>query len=176
MRKVQLGLGIRANSLESSSLRGKLKGSEMKEMKGISRILPNSKPPLISPIARVFLSLAAVFLWSLMSFGAADSSTEEIARDIEDNLIAPCCWSTPVSQHYSPVADEIRMEVRTMLAEGKSRDEILNHYVAQYGERILAAPRAEGFTVHCFMKEGRPARASGDIVAFFEAFQTDVSD
>jgi cytochrome c-type biogenesis protein CcmH len=86
-----------------------------------------------------------------MSFGATDDSIEEIARDIEENLIAPCCWSTPVSQHYSPVADEIRTEVRVMLAEGKSRDEILNHYVAQYGERILAAPRAEGFNMLAYV-------------------------
>jgi cytochrome c-type biogenesis protein CcmH len=56
-----------------------------------------------------------------------------------------------VSQHYSPVADEIRTEVRAMLAEGKSRDEILNHYVAQYGERILAAPRAEGFNILAYV-------------------------
>lgn len=120
-------------------------------MSGISRVLPNSKTPRISPIALIFLGVAAVFLWSLISFGAADDSTEEIARDIEDNLIAPCCWSTPVSQHYSPVADEIRMEVRAMLAEGKSRDEILNHYVAQYGERILAAPRVEGFNILAYV-------------------------
>jgi cytochrome c-type biogenesis protein CcmH len=107
------------------------------------------KPPV--QISLIFLGLAAVFLWGLMSLGAADNSIEEIARDIEDNLIAPCCWSTPVSQHYSPVADEIRAEVRAMLAEGKSRDEILDHYVAQYGERILAAPRAQGFNILAYV-------------------------
>ena len=38
-----------------------------------------------------------------------------------------------------------------MVAEGKSRDEILNHYVAQYGERILAAPRAKGFNILAYV-------------------------
>jgi len=32
--------------------------------------------------------------------------------------------------------------------------------------------RVEGFTEHCFMREGRPVRASADIVAFFEDFVT----
>ena len=32
-----------------------------------------------------------------------------------------------------------------MVAAGKSRDEILNHFVAQYGERVLVTPRAKGF-------------------------------
>lgn len=142
---------IPANPFESSSLQGKLKGGVIAGMKEISRLLPDSKTPRITPITLNFLGVAAVLLCGLMSFGAADNSMEEIARDIEDNLIAPCCWSTPVSQHYSPVADEIRTEVRAMLAEGKSRDEILNHYVAQYGERILASPRAEGFNILAYV-------------------------
>lgn len=100
---------------------------------------------------RICLGLTAVFLWSLMSFGAEDINAADLVREIEDNLIAPCCWSQPVSQHYSPKADEIRTEVRAMVAEGKNRDEILNHYVAQYGERILAAPRAEGFNILAYV-------------------------
>jgi cytochrome c-type biogenesis protein CcmH len=70
-----------------------------------------------------------------------------LVRDIENNLIAPCCWTQPVSEHPSEVSDLIRAEVRRMAAEGKSRDEILDYYVAKYGERILAAPRARGINV-----------------------------
>ena len=71
-------------------------------------------------------------------------SAAALARDIENNLIAPCCWVQPVSEHPSEVSDLIRAEVRSMVAEGKSRNEILDYYVAKYGERILAAPRAGG--------------------------------
>ena len=70
-----------------------------------------------------------------------------LARSIENNLIAPCCWVQPVSEHPSEVSDVIRAEVRRMVAEGKSRNEILDYYVAKYGERILAAPRAGGINV-----------------------------
>ena len=77
--------------------------------------------------------------------GADNQQAAQKAREIEDSLIAPCCWSQPVSQHYSEVTDQIRLEVRAMVEAGKSRDEILDYYVAEYGERILAAPRAEGF-------------------------------
>ena len=74
-------------------------------------------------------------------------SAAALARDIENNLIAPCCWTQPVSEHPSEVSDLIRSEVRAMVAEGKSRSEILDYYVAKYGERILAAPRARGINV-----------------------------
>jgi|WetSurMetagenome_2_1015567.scaffolds.fasta_scaffold71482_1 cytochrome c-type biogenesis protein CcmH len=70
---------------------------------------------------------------------------EEQARQIESELIAPCCWTQPVSQHYSEVSTQIRAEVRQMLAAGRSGPEILNAYVARYGERILASPPARGF-------------------------------
>ncbi len=100
---------------------------------------------------RICLALAPALLCSLISFGAEDKSAAEIEREIEDNLIAPCCWSQPVSQHYSQEAEQIRTEVHAMVAEGKSRDEILNHYVEKYGERILAAPRARGFNMLAYV-------------------------
>jgi cytochrome c-type biogenesis protein CcmH len=80
---------------------------------------------------------------------AAGGSTQadDEARTIEDNLIAPCCWSQSVSHHQSAAAEEIRKGVREMLAAGKSREEILDHFVSIYGERILATPRARGFNV-----------------------------
>jgi len=75
------------------------------------------------------------------------ASQAALVRDIENNLIAPCCWIQPISEHPSEISDIMRMEVREMVAEGKSRDEILDYYVARYGERILAAPRARGINV-----------------------------
>lgn len=91
------------------------------------------------------VSFLAIILWSVASFGADDKQISDKAREIEDNLIAPCCWSQPVSQHYSEAAEQIRKEVREMVAAGKSRNQILNYYVAKYGERILATPRPRGF-------------------------------
>jgi cytochrome c-type biogenesis protein CcmH len=81
------------------------------------------------------------------SSGAQTAPVSEKEREIEDQLIAPCCWTQPVSQHYSEAAETIRKEVHEMVAAGKTRDEILNYYVSRYGERILATPRPKGFNV-----------------------------
>jgi cytochrome c-type biogenesis protein CcmH len=94
---------------------------------------------LFAPIA------AAVLLLAIASLGADTDPASMKARAIEDSLIAPCCWSQPVSQHDSEVAQQIRDEVKTMVAAGKSRDEILDFFIARYGERILVTPRAQGF-------------------------------
>jgi cytochrome c-type biogenesis protein CcmH len=95
--------------------------------------------------------IIAVLSLTVLSFGADEKQNAAKAREIEDNLIAPCCWSQPVSQHYSEAAEKIRNEVSAMVAAGKSRDEILDHFVSEYGERILAAPKPSGFNVIAYI-------------------------
>ncbi len=88
-----------------------------------------------------FLTLGCPTLWG------ADLTEiqEQEARAIEGLLIAPCCWRQPVSVHFSPASDEVRADIREKLASGLTREEILDSYVAEYGERILAKPTTEGF-------------------------------
>ena len=88
------------------------------------------------------------FLLAILLAAPGQSQTlEETARELDGKVMAPCCWSQPVSHHYSQVADEIRLRTRQMLAEGKSEQEILDYYVSVYGERILASPRPRGFNL-----------------------------
>jgi cytochrome c-type biogenesis protein CcmH len=97
-------------------------------------------------IPKLFACIAAAILLLTIALpGAETNPSSAKVREIEDNLIAPCCWSQPVSQHDSEVSQQIRNEVSAMVAAGKSRDEILDFFVARYGERILATPRAKGF-------------------------------
>ena len=129
-------LPARAKYFESSGLRGKLQSRIFSERNEVKQRLH---------LFRICLVPVVGMLWIAVSFGADTAQIDKKAREIEDNLIAPCCWTQPVSGHYSEVAEKIRKEVREMVAAGKSRDEILDHFVAEYGERILAAPRAKGF-------------------------------
>jgi cytochrome c-type biogenesis protein CcmH len=97
--------------------------------------------------------IRAIGIMAAFSFAAlaAPQNKEESARELEAMLIAPCCWSQPVSQHYSEAADQIRREVREFLAAGKSKQEILDYYVSKYGERILASPRPRGFNLLAYV-------------------------
>jgi len=76
---------------------------------------------------------------------------EQEAKQIEAMLIAPCCWMQQVSLHQSPAADEIKANIRRMLAQNKTRQQILDAYVAEYGERILAEPPAHGFSAALYV-------------------------
>jgi len=84
-------------------------------------------------------------LWFAVA-APAPAALEAEAKKIEQMLIAPCCWNQQVSLHQSPAADEIKRFIRTALADGKTTQDILDVYVAQYGDRILAEPPARGFS------------------------------
>jgi cytochrome c-type biogenesis protein CcmH len=87
-----------------------------------------------------------MFVVALGAAQAAPSADlERTARQLEAALVAPCCWSQQVSVHQSPAAEEVRRDLRRRLARGETREQILDDYVVQFGERILAEPRAEGY-------------------------------
>jgi cytochrome c-type biogenesis protein CcmH len=84
-------------------------------------------------------------LFLIFTASCAENRSEEArAREIENHLMAPCCWR-PLPGHESQVADEMRQEIRTMVAAGMDRQAILDRFVARYGEQVLAEPHAEGF-------------------------------
>ena len=97
---------------------------------------------LLLIILSVFLVASAVSLAEDLN-----ADLEQEAERIEGLLIAPCCWRQPVVDHFSPAADKVRSEIRSMLAAGSTREEILERYIAEYGQRILAKPPARGFSL-----------------------------
>ena len=86
---------------------------------------------------KVQFGISVVCLVALPMF-AADQS--EVKR-IQDRFLAPCCWQQSVAVHDSDIAKQMRVEIASMVATGKSEEQIVDVYVARYGERILREPR-----------------------------------
>jgi cytochrome c-type biogenesis protein CcmH len=70
---------------------------------------------------------------------------EREAKVIEHLVIAPCCWTQPVSDHQSQASDEVKQQLRAWLAAGMTRQQVLDAFVERYGPRILAEPPNRGF-------------------------------
>ncbi|MFO0624124.1 MAG: cytochrome c-type biogenesis protein CcmH [Polyangiales bacterium] len=62
-------------------------------------------------------------------------------RAIQGRLIAPCCWNQTLDSHESPLADQLRAEIRTRLRGGETPAAIEADIVSRYGERVRAVPR-----------------------------------
>ena len=70
---------------------------------------------------------------------------QDVAMNIKKNLMSPCCWAgTVYDLDHNPEMEE---QIKTFIDQGKSEQEIIDHYVDLYGERILAIPIAKGFNI-----------------------------
>lgn len=96
-------------------------------------------------MTRMRTLLVSSILLAAVSLAADD--LESRARELETLIMAPCCGGGTVADHVSPASDQVRREVRAMLADGKSKQQILDHYVAQHGDTILSMPPARGFNL-----------------------------
>ena len=55
-------------------------------------------------------------------------------------MLAPCCYTEPVSRHQSEIAMKMRLEIAKWVEAGRSDEKILAVYVDRYGAKILADP------------------------------------
>ena len=69
---------------------------------------------------------------------------EKEAQSIGRMLMCPVCAGTTIEQSQALIAQQMQGIVREMLAEGASRDEVLDFFVDRYGVGVLAAPPKSG--------------------------------
>lgn len=93
----------------------------------------------------VLLLIGFSFATATSVFAQSGTPTDDEVNAIAHKLYCPVCESTPLDVCPTQACKEWRELIRTMLAEGKTEDEILQHFVDQYGARVLAEPPKEGF-------------------------------
>ncbi len=92
----------------------------------------------------VFLSFVFVLPQAFL-VRAADQ--EEQARQIASELRCPVCQNLSAADSPSELAQQMRAIIRQQLKEGKSPEQIKSFFVSKYGEWVLLAPEAKGFSL-----------------------------
>ena len=72
---------------------------------------------------------------------------EAEAYAIDGMIMCPVCPAETIDQAQVPIARQMRAMVRAQLAEGATREEILDFFADRYGQDILAAPPKSGFNL-----------------------------
>lgn len=70
--------------------------------------------------------------------------------DVEDEVMCPIC-GTLLELAESPQAQRQRVFVRRLIAEGRSKEEIKQALVVQYGDEVLAVPGDSGFDLTAYL-------------------------
>ena len=73
--------------------------------------------------------------------------------DIEDEVMCTIC-GTLLAESESPQAARERALIRRLIADGKTKQEIKDALVQQYGEQVLATPGTSGFDLLAWLVPG----------------------
>jgi len=79
------------------------------------------------------------------------------------NLDVYTCRTTDFTCSYSP---ELHREVVGLHEEGKSAEDILDTFVAKYGETVLMAPAREGFNWAGYLLPGTAIATTGSVIGW----------
>jgi cytochrome c-type biogenesis protein CcmH/NrfF len=79
--------------------------------------------------------------WFAALPAGAGGQSDRVLR-LENTVLAPCCYTEPVSIHQSEIAMKMRLEIAKWVEQGKSDDEILAEYKGRYGAKVMVDPRS----------------------------------
>jgi cytochrome c-type biogenesis protein CcmH len=85
------------------------------------------------------LAVCAFAAGSQQSFD--DPVLEERYRALISEIRCPKCLNESIAESNAPVAADLRREVRRLLGEGASDDEVKTFLSSRYGEFVLYRPR-----------------------------------
>ena len=102
----------------------------------------NIKLKFILLLATVFASLLVVSAAYAQKYVPTDDDVLRVAK----NLYCPVCPNTPLDVCETKACEDWRAQIRDQLSQGWTDQQIIDYFVAQYGERVLAEPKRKGFT------------------------------
>ena len=92
-------------------------------------------------VAVLWLVLAGCALAAQEQEGFDDPTLNERYRALIHEVRCPKCLNESIGESKAPVAAELRREIRRLIGEGASDDEIKTFLSSRYGEFVLYRPR-----------------------------------
>jgi cytochrome c-type biogenesis protein CcmH len=94
-------------------------------------------------LAAVMLMLAAAMLPAVVHADTLDDGVRRVALQLQ----CPVCEGETVADSPSGLAADMRSVIRTKLAAGEPDQQILDEFVASYGDSILTEPPKHGISL-----------------------------
>lgn len=82
--------------------------------------------------------------------GLAAAQPRASFTDVEDEVMCDTC-NVALYVAQSPRADQLRREIRTLIAQGQTKAQIKDTLKTRYGPAILALPEDKGFSLAAYL-------------------------
>jgi len=105
-------------------------------------------PRLLALLAALTLALLLAAPAAGQTYTSSDGhSLDDQALAIANQLQCPVCENVTVAYSSSTLAAQMRQVIRDKLAQGQTRDQIIQYFVERYGEAILTQPPKRGLNL-----------------------------
>jgi len=101
-------------------------------------------------IRRALTSLAALAALAALASPALGAQPQASVAEIESEVMCPVC-GTLLELAESPQALREKAFVKRLAAEGRTKGQIKDALVAEYGEAVLALPQGSGFNLSAYL-------------------------
>ena len=103
------------------------------------------KPKLIILFLMLLASLLIVSVVYAQGGGPGTPTDNDVNR-VAKRRYCPVCPNTQLDVCETKACEDWRAQIRDQLSEGWTDQQVIDYFVAQYGERVLAEPQHKGFT------------------------------
>ncbi len=119
----------------------------------------------------ILLGLALFVILLIVTAPAAVAPTLPHQNNLDDetlrvasSLYCPVCPGVPLDVCDTQACAQWRALIHDKLAAGQTQEQIQEYFVAQYGERVLGAPRPQGFNLLIYLAPVVALVAGGGIL------------
>ncbi len=98
-----------------------------------------------------FRQKAAILLVLSLLLVSPDIGLALSESEVSESLLCFACPGEPLSIDRCGGGDQMPAAISRMLGEGKSKEEILQYFVGEFGEEILTIPPKRGFNLVAYI-------------------------
>ena len=80
-----------------------------------------------------------------------DSVVAARTKQLASQLRCPVCQGLSLQESQSELSQQMKGVITEQIVSGKTDDQVLDYFVAKYGEWILLQPRAHGFNLAVYV-------------------------
>ncbi len=88
-----------------------------------------------------YLAMVVIVLISAMGVYAQGTVTQDDVDEITSQMFCPVCENEPLDVCYNPTCIQWKREIRELLAEGNTAEEIITSFVDRYGQHVVGVPQ-----------------------------------
>ena len=94
---------------------------------------------------------ATLALWLALAAPAAAACPQTSLGDLEDEVMCPVCGTSLGIASESPQAQRERAFIQGLIDDCRSKDEIKDALVVEFGDEVLALPDDDGFDLAAYL-------------------------